>query len=438
MKKIFLFILLLFISINSSFALTDSEKTNLVKQADKIYLNFEKKISKLDNTKQLEIINNIADKISPYTIYRDKISEKNKILLNNLFRLFSHKKEILEKNKIEIWNLQNQYFSLKAKWNYNEAVEIENKISSLWWIIDRSIEKETIERMKLWDLRYKLEGEFYDLKAKWEYSLAKEKQEELTKLWGILINDINKITDSQLTSEKLLKDYYSYRNSKQWDLMRETENKLATYKVYLSDNWEIMKADTSKPLVYTERWSVWWVDTKAQQAYDQAQVDAIKSSKLEMQLYSNISWVNSSRVISGRIWDMISTYNTLSKWMQKWFNDEIITREYINWKGANSARLRQLEKTYWILSWKTTYELDVILYNHYLWYYKDWKLLDPIEFERVDSFSREMFSAAKTENKLFWRSYLKLWYYLDSKKNALFDSSLVAPELQALEYIDVK
>ncbi len=437
MKKTFLFILLFFISINSSFALTDSEKTNLVKQADKIYFNFEKKISKLDNKKQLEIISNITDKISPYTIYRDKISEKNKILLNNLFRLFSHKKETLEENKIEIWKLQNQYFSLKAKWNYNEAVEIENKISSLWWIIDRSIEKETIERMKLWDLRYKLEGEFYDLKAKWEYSLAKEKQEELTKLWGILINDASKITDSQLTIEKLKKEYYSYRTNKQWDLMREKENELAKYKVYFWDNGEILTLNDSRPLVYTERWSVWWVDTKAQQAYDQAKVNAIKSSDLNMQLYTR-SDISLSTVGKHSVPTMKWFNEFLLKWVQKWINDEIITRAYIDWNEPNSAWLRWLEKTFWKLDWKTIYQVQVMLHNQYLWYYKNWKLLDPVEFAKANSNTQSSFSSAKTESQAMSIYYLKLWYYLDSKKNALFDSSLVAPELQDLEYIDLK
>ena len=440
MKKIFLFILLFFISINSSFALNESQKADLVKQADKIYLNFEKKISKLDNKKQLETISNIVGKISPYSIYRDKVSEKNKILLNNLYFLFNNKKYSLEQKQNTISNLQNKYYWLLNNWidkSDKEIEEIKKEIIKIWWLIDEKEEQKWVEIGKKNKKINQLKNEFYSLKEKWEFVLAKEKQDEIIKSWGYLNSSLDVITDETIIIENLKKEYYSYRANKQWDLMRQKENELVKYKIYFWDKGEILPLDDSKPLVYTERWSVWWVDTKAQQAYDQAKVDAIKSSKLEMQLYSNLSWLNLITVSKERSWNIIWAYNTLSKWMQKWFNDEIITREYINGNGANSAHLRELEKIYWNLSWKTTYELDAILYNQYLWYFKDWKLLDEKEFEKANSTTKSSFSDIKNSTFIS-ASYLHLWYYLDSKWNILFDSSFVSPELQALKYIDLK
>lgn len=257
--------------------------------------------------------------------------------------------------------------------------------------------------------------------------LLKKKLSDKNRLVLTHLNDLLKARKVVLESEKK-----STINSN----TNNTEIKNTTQTSTNAQVSENLPKDTSSPEVYTERWSVWWVDTKAQQTYDQTQVDAIKSSKLEMQLYSNLSWLDLTTVSKERKWDIIGAYNTLSKWMQKWFNDEIITREYIDGNGVNSVRLRQLEKIYWNLSWKTTYELDVILYNQYLWYFKDWKLLDEKEFEKANNFTKSSFPLITSSIRASaW--YLYLWYYVENWK-VLFDASKVAPELQALKYIDLK
>lgn len=441
MKKIFLFILLFFISINYSFALNDSQKADLVKQADKIYLNFEKKISKLDNKKQLETISNIVDKLSPYSIYRDKISEKNKVLLNNLYFLFNNKKYSLEQKQNTITSLKTKYYLLLNNWtdkSDKEIEEIKKEIIKIWWLIDEKEEQKWIEIGKKNKKINQLKNEFYSLKEKWEFVLAKEKQEEIIKSWGYLNSSLDTITDETIIIENLKKEYYSYRANKQWDLMRQKENELVKYKIYFWDKGEILPLDDSRPLVYTERWSVWWVDTKAQQAYDQAQVDAIKSSDLNMQLYLR-SDISLYTVSNEWILTMASFSEFLSKWVQKWVNDEIITRTYIDWKEPNSAWLRWLEKYFWKLDWKTVYQIQVLLHNQYLWYYKFWKLLDEKELAKANNFTKSSFNRTDLKNSdLLERYFWKLWYYLDSKWNVLFDSSFVAPELQALQYIDLK
>lgn len=257
--------------------------------------------------------------------------------------------------------------------------------------------------------------------------LLKKKLSDKNKLILTHLNDLLKARKVFLESEQK-----STLNSN----INNTEIKNTTQTSTNAQVSENLVKDTSSPEVYTERWSVWWVDTKAQQTYDQAQVDAIKSSDLNMQLY-NMSWPTSIAVLSERIWNMTKSYWVLSKWMQKWVNDEIITRAYIDWKEPNSARLRELEKIYWTLSWKTVYELQTILYNQYLWYFKDWKLLDEKEFEKANSNTKSSFSDAKTDDYLFSIYYWKLWYSISNWK-VTFDSNKVSSEIQALKYIDLK
>lgn len=258
--------------------------------------------------------------------------------------------------------------------------------------------------------------------------LLKKKLSDKNKLVLTHLNDLLKARKVFLESEQK-----STLNSN----INNTEIKNTTQTSTSTQVSENLVKDISSPEVYTERWSVWWVDTKAQQAYDQAQVDAIKSSDLNMQLY-NMIWPTSYTVSSQRIWSMTLSYSVISKWMQKWVNNEIITREYIDWKEPNSARLRELEKIYWTLSWKTVYELQVILYNQYLWYFKYWKLLDTNELAKANSTTQSSFENSKLSVSRFERNFWNLWYYLDSKWNVLFNSSFVSPELQALQYIDLK
>lgn len=257
--------------------------------------------------------------------------------------------------------------------------------------------------------------------------LLKKKLSDKNKLVLTHLNDLLKARKVVLESEQK-----STLNSN----TNNTEIKNTTQTSTNAQVSENLVKDTSSPEVYTERWSVWWVDTKAQQTYDQAQVDAIKSSDLNMQLY-NMDWPTSITVSNQRIWNMTWIYSVLSKWMQKWVNNEIITRAYIDWKEPNSARLRELEKIYWTLSWKTVYELQVILYNQYLWYFKDWKLLDEKELAKANSNTQSSFKNSQLSESRFERNFLKLWYYLENWK-VLFDASKVTPELQALQYIDLK
>lgn len=257
--------------------------------------------------------------------------------------------------------------------------------------------------------------------------LLKKKLSDKNKLILTHLNDLLKARKVVLESEQK-----STLNSN----TNNTEIKNTTQTSTNAQVSENLPKDTSSPEVYTERWSVWWVDTKAQQAYDQAQVDAIKSSDLNMQLY-NMSWPTLTTVSSQRISDMTFFYWKFSKWLQKWINDEIITRAYIDWKEPNSANLRELEKIYWTLNWKTVYELQTILYNQYLWYFKDWKLLDEKEFEKANSNTQSSFKNSQLSEARFERNFLKLWYYIENWK-VLFDASKVAPEVQALKYIDLK
>ncbi len=140
-----------------------------------------------------------------------------------------------------------------------------------------------------------------------------------------------------------------------------------------------------------------------------------------MQLYTR-SDISLSTVRKNSVPTMKWFNEFLLKWVQKLINDEIITRAYIDWNDPNSAWLRWLEKTFWKLDWKTIYQVQVMLHNQYLWYYKNWKLLDPVEFAKANSDTQSSF-----EGFLSWEwirpklSYILLWYYLDSKKNALFD-----------------
>lgn len=320
MKKFLTILFISFLTFNTTFAsLTIKQETNLKTQTQKAYNSFEKKLSKLDTTIQINKLNTVIWKID--ILLKKKLSDKNRLVLTHLNELLKARKNILE------WEIKTT--------NSNTT----------------------------------------ESKSETQTSTNSQGEENLT-------------------------------NNSKW------------------------------PLVYTERWSVWGVDTKAQQAYDQAQVDAIKSSDLNMQLYTMI-WPTNSTVSNTNVWAMKVIYSVLSKWVKKWVNDEIITRAYIDWNEPNSRRLRDLEKKYWKLDWITVFQLHAKLYNQYLWYFKDWKLLDPVEFAKANSDTQSTFSLSELDSDVVKIYYSKLWYYLKDWK-AYFDASKVSPEIQALEYIDVK
>ncbi len=161
----------------------------------------------------------------------------------------------------------------------------------------------------------------------------------------------------------------------------------------------------------------------------QNQIDKIDTqlAKMKRQDYNIVS--------NDTIWNIIWLYEYLKDWAKKWINDEIITADYFYWTKKYSKNLSDL--WLWNLSWKTIYQVEVMLYNQYLWYFKDWKLLDKKEFEKANNLTQSTFSDAKTETVIIWLYYWKLWYYIEDWKVA-FDSSKVDPELQVLKYIDLK
>ncbi len=166
--------------------------------------------------------------------------------------------------------------------------------------------------------------------------------------------------------------------------------------------------------------------------------------KIDTQL-KNMKWQNYNIVSNDNIWSIIWLYEYLKNWAKKWVNDEIITTDYFYWTKKYSKNLSDL--WLWNLSWKTIYQIEVMLYNQYLWYFKDWKLLDKKEFEKTNSSTKNLFEIVINNPyrvdvnwvKRNWTDkYLdKLWYYIEDWKVA-FDSSKVAPELQVLKYIDLK
>lgn len=411
MKKILLIILLFITTINSSFALSETEKTELLHQANKAFSNFEKKISKSDTKKQIETLNSVIERISPFTIYRDKISEKNSFLLNNLQRLFMEKRKSIQDRENRINTLLSKYYELKL--NENNSSQVEQELLTLWVNVgDVKIQTEVKKQL--------LNKKYLELYDAGKYIQAKELEKELNEI-GLYTS---RVTDTQITIEKLKNEYYSYRSSKQWDLMRETENKLVPYKIFFWDKWEILPIDDSQPLIYTQRgeapglgwgWGVW----NRPRVYLQSDVSDQLWNKVKLVNMKNI-WVT----------NIVGVYNEIQLWKVEWRNNAIIPPDFITWNYRFADDIKNYSIVFWKLDGKPLYELQIMTYNYMLPYYKEWKILWS-DYMKTDSLLSNPLWNKKQFKERFWN----LWYYFDSKWKIYFDVNLVDPNIKALDFI---
>jgi hypothetical protein len=103
MKKIFLLLLITIFSINTTFAsLTLKQETSLKNQTEKVFINFEKTLNKLDNDSQIKRLDIIISRVD--IVLNKKMSDVNRFVIVYLNTLLKEKKASLEsfnKNTLE-------------------------------------------------------------------------------------------------------------------------------------------------------------------------------------------------------------------------------------------------------------------------------------------------------------------------------------------------